>query len=83
MCALRRALDEIVQVRYDNINDWKLQCTINNDWGKAQLMFALEVVVLQSQAMPTAAANEPSSHCIGIRRKRVRGDAWAYGRTVR
>ena len=86
MTSLKHALDDMMQIRYDPINDWKLQCTINNDWGKPQLIFSVEVVVLQNSGSSSSSSNNQQEnqnpHTVGIRRKRVRGDVWAYGRTV-
>ncbi|PVD38629.1 hypothetical protein C0Q70_01245 [Pomacea canaliculata] len=47
-------------------SDYTLRCTVMDDWGRVRLAFDLEVCTM------------PKTSCIGVCRKRVKGDTWHY-----
>ena len=72
---VREALDRLQSaltsrgISFKSKGDFLLRCSVCDDWGKAHLVFDLEVCRLTTEG-----AN------LGVRRKRVKGDTWYYKR---
>lgn len=61
---------QLIETSLSLSHSYKLKCRTQSDFGKVTMQFELEVCLLQKPEV------------VGIRRQRLKGDAWVYKHLV-